>query len=366
MKKERKTYAEVESRYPKLTNRFEILDVDEEYPELETGANESSTGETNTEAINDLKKLFQWLELQEGEIIVGADVNAHHASWSPEYPECQRGRTFHSLVTDSNLIMLNDGSATMNSPPGTRESAIDVTLATAGVVKKVTWEVVPEEFGSAHLTISLEMGKENPVVYGTSKKINKDKAIRLLNANRPQYIYDPEEMQDIFDEALEEASYVISNKKNNYLKKFWNKDIDDLYNTKREALRMYNRDRSRTNFIELQRRRAMFKKALRKENRAYVKELKEKIDENSPARQLWNIVKGVDTGLSGGKKKVIVASRELGRELMDYFFPNTPSEVFCPTASTAKYLEGFENALKDYEILQYNHKKKKKKNAIYI
>lgn len=49
MKKERKTYAEVESRYPKLTNRFEILDVDVEYPEMDTGASGSSTGEINTD-----------------------------------------------------------------------------------------------------------------------------------------------------------------------------------------------------------------------------------------------------------------------------------------------------------------------------
>ncbi|XP_021695204.1 uncharacterized protein LOC110675129 [Aedes aegypti] len=309
----------------------------------------------------DLKNLFQWVEQLEGEIILGADLNAHHDSWSPEFPECPRGKLISQITMDSKMILLNDGSPTMCLAPGNRRSAIDLTWVTEGLARKAKWEVLDEEFGSAHLTIRIGIGDEIPLIEKTSKRVNQDRVIKSLNEMRPQYIYNPEEMQEIFEETLEKASYIVKNKKGNYLKRWWNNELALLYNGKREALRRYNRNKTQNNYVDLQKRRAMFKKEFRKTKRAYIKDLSEKIDETTPPKQVWNIVKGIDTNLNGNHRKSTELSYEKGAEFMNYYFGNKLSPVSCPKVETERNLEGFEIALKEDEILR-NLKKKKKKN----
>ncbi|XP_062542480.1 uncharacterized protein LOC134210451 [Armigeres subalbatus] len=164
-------------------------------------------------------------------------------------------------VTDDHSIYFGGWNnwkvnSTMCLAPGNRDSAIDLTLVTEGMARKARWKVLDEEFGSAHLSIRIGIGDDIPVIRQICKRVNQDKAIDLLDKMRPQYFYDPEEMQNIFEEVIEEASYVVKNKKGNYLKKWWNESISELYKAKREALRNYNHNKSERNYLELQRRRA--------------------------------------------------------------------------------------------------------------
>lgn len=117
-------------------------------------------------------------------------------------------------------------------------------------------------------------------------------------------------MVEIFDEAVEQSSFGVKNKKANFLKQWWSEKIGFLYESKREALRTYNRSKTRTNFIALQKERAKLKREVRRTKRQHVRELTEKIDGSTPARQLWNLLKGIDTSIAGKHKKNIEMSRE--------------------------------------------------------
>lgn len=83
-----------------------------------------------------------------------------------------------------------------------------------------------------------------PIAEISVKEIDVDKAIEELNKIGPQYMYDVEEMQMIFDEAIEQASYVVRNIKANFLKRWWNQEIQKAYNIKRACLKKHNREKS--------------------------------------------------------------------------------------------------------------------------
>lgn len=303
------------------------------------------------EAKEGIENLFRLLEVLPGELLVGADLNGHHTDWSPGSPLCARGRFLKNRLDVSPFVVLNNGSPTTIPKPGERSSAIDITLASAGLARKATWEVQDQEFGSCHLAIFVVIDSNIPVAKQTTKRINKQKVVESLSAIQPQFIYSPEEMVEIFNEAVEDASFVVKNKKANYLKRWWSDEIADLYDSKREALRTYNVLKSRTNYIQLQKARALFKKAVRKAKREHVAELTGKIDKSTPPKQLWNIVKGIDTALAEGSKKRAILERSKGEEFMEHYFSGRCGTVQLPNYETARDLEGFEMALKDGEVL---------------
>lgn len=74
-------------------------------------------------------------------------------------------------------------------------------------------------------------------------------------------MYNPLEMQSIFEEHMEKASYIIKNKKGNYLNRWWTEDINVAYRYKREKLRNHNRSMTMPNLLELQKTRAALKRA---------------------------------------------------------------------------------------------------------
>ena len=106
---------------------------------------------TSNQATEDIKKLFQWLEHLECEIIVGADLNANRSTWGPDFPECSRGKLVNQISMDSKLILLNDGSPTMCLAPRNRPSAIDLITqvrqnsqeSKVGSIRRGVWERPP-------------------------------------------------------------------------------------------------------------------------------------------------------------------------------------------------------------------------------
>ncbi|KAL9694759.1 hypothetical protein quinque_014044 [Culex quinquefasciatus] len=213
------------------------------------------------EVRDSLTGFFEFLSDLEGECIIGADLNAHHESWSPSFPPCARGRFLKQQVDLSDLVLKNDKSPTTIRGPNENDSAVDITLVSPNLAWKTTWEVLKEEnFGSIHCAIGITVSSNIPVANRTTKRINKSKLVEHLSTIRPQFIYSPEEMVDILDEAVEASSFVVANKKVNFLKKWWNDDINKLYEIKRQALANYNANKTRTNYIQVQKTRAEFKR----------------------------------------------------------------------------------------------------------
>ncbi|XP_065091068.1 uncharacterized protein LOC135712034 [Ochlerotatus camptorhynchus] len=303
-------------------------------------------------------ELFEKLDNMDGEILIGGDFNSHHRSWDPGATNCYKGNLLNSILEPSKFILLNDGTTTCMSTVNRSSTAIDLSLATAGLATKASWEVVPQEFGSNHLSIVIEIASEIPVALGKMKRVNKDKAAELINQLKPQYIYNPDEMQTIFEDSIEQASFIIKDKKGNYLKRWWSEDINECYKTKREKLRIYNRNKSITNHLELQKARAILKRLIRKAKRAYCQELAETVDEDTPPRQLWNIIKGLDTALTQPVSRKPETTLDDAVQFLAYYYDGKLKPVGKPTSVTPSHLKGYEMALQVEEILEALKKKK--------
>lgn len=198
-----------------------------------------------------IQEFFQTVE-QLREVFIGGDFNGQHRSWDPTSMNCPKGNLINSLLDPSRLVLLNDDSPTCLTTVNRSSSAIDLSLATTGLAMKSSWKVVPQEFGSNHLSIQIEIGSDLPIIPGKITRINKSKAAEIINRLKPQYIYNPDEMQSIFEESCEEASYVVSDKKANYLKRWWSKEIEEAYKIKRKLLRVYNKSETTSNYLNLQ------------------------------------------------------------------------------------------------------------------
>lgn len=306
----------------------------------------------------ELTDLFGELNQLTGKVVIGGDFNAHHPEWSPLSKSCPRGAHLSELIADSKFCLMNKGESTTIALPDERDSAIDLTLVSADLAPKVSWRVQDEEFGSKHLAIWIDINSAIPVAEITTKRISEERFLEFFRGITPQYIYDPQEMQDVLEQAIEHASFIVRNKKANFLKPWWTEEIDKLYERKKAALKMYNQVKSRSNYILLQKERAIFKGHARRAKREYNLELSEKIDEGTPARQLWNIVRGIDTALTDNCRKRTSISLEKGKQFMSYYYDNKLQEVPLPIAIADPEMELFDAPLSVDELLENLHKKK--------
>lgn len=291
--------------------------------------------ELHKECVDKIKALFDTLEDMEGEIFVGGDFNGHHQSWDNNIKPCPKGILIHSLITSSNMVLLNKNKMATCLTTATRPSSTpDISFATPGLGRKATWEVVDEEFGSLHLCITTMICSKIPVFPKKTIKVNQGKAIQLLNQTDPDCFRDPEEMQNIFEECIEGASYVVNNKKANYLKKWWTEEIEALYEIKREKLRNYNNKKTLSNQLELQKARALLKRLIRKAKREYNQKLTEQIDESTPSKQLWNIVKGLDVALTQSVSAKPEMTEEEGKAFLNHYYEGKFQETGSPESCT--------------------------------
>lgn len=318
--------------------------------------------ELHKECVDKIKALFDTLEDMEGEIFVGGDFNGHHQSWDNNIKPCPKGILIHSLISSSNMVLLNKNKMATCLTTATRPSSTpDISFATPGLGRKATWDVVDEEFGSLHLCITTLICSKIPVFPNKTTKVNQGKAIQLLNQTDPDCFSDPEEMQNIFEECIEGASYVVNNKKANYLKKWWSEEIEVAYETKREKLRNYNNKKTLSNQLELQKARALLKRLIRKAKREYNQKLTEQIDESTPSKQLWNIVKGLDVALTQSVSAKPEMTEEEGKAFLKHYYEGKFQETGSPESCTKEELARFESPIAANEIL--NTLKKKKKHS---
>ncbi|KAL9698186.1 hypothetical protein quinque_001627 [Culex quinquefasciatus] len=318
--------------------------------------------ELHKECLGKIEKLFEELHDLNGEVLVGGDFNGHHQDWDCNIKPCPKGILIQRLMMSSRMVLMNKQQASTCMTTATRPSSTpDISFATPGLVRKASWEVLNQEFGSLHLCILAQISSVIPVFQSKTTKINQEKAIKLLNQVDPDCIQDPEEMQNILEECLAKASYVVKNKKANYLKRWWNEDIEAAYEAKREQLRRYNKTKSLTNQLELQKRRAVLKRLIRRAKREYNKELSEQVDESTPLKQLWNIIKGLDVALTQQVSAKPEMSEEDGKAFMKHYYDGKLKETCRPEIRINEELKGYERPITVTEIL--NTLKRKKKHS---
>ena len=105
--------------------------------------------------IDDLRQLFNDVSVQ-GPFILLGDVNAHHSSWGSLH-ETRRGSEIESLLTELNLVCLNDGSPTYLSASYQTSSAIDIAVVSPCLATWFQFMVDDDPHFSDHFPIKLHL-----------------------------------------------------------------------------------------------------------------------------------------------------------------------------------------------------------------
>ena len=89
--------------------------------------------------------------------LVCGDFNSHHRVWDPFVTANARGLQVMNWSEESELMLLNDGSATRVGRGTAGESAPDVTFCSTRLFERLEWRVI-RELGSDHFPILIQGG----------------------------------------------------------------------------------------------------------------------------------------------------------------------------------------------------------------
>lgn len=108
-------------------------------------------------------------------IILG-DFNSHSTLWGSTHTN-QRGLAIENLLTNSNFVILNDGSPTHLSTRSTL-THIDLSLVSADLVPYVTWNIDSHLHSSDHFPIFIDLTNlipTNTIVINTKQDLTSKK-----------------------------------------------------------------------------------------------------------------------------------------------------------------------------------------------
>ena len=104
---------------------------------------------------------FKNLNPEMGSWVVAGDFNVSHRLWDATATHSS-GLHLADAVSDSNLILLNDGSATRTGQTGQRCSAIVLTMVTSDLFYKADWSTGIDHLQSDHLPLHIALGEADP------------------------------------------------------------------------------------------------------------------------------------------------------------------------------------------------------------
>lgn len=83
-------------------------------------------------------------------VIFCGDFNSHNSLWGSVKTD-KRGRDIESFLSDSNLLLLNDGSPTFTRPG--YYSHLDLSFASSSLADRTSWSVFGDTLGSDHFPV---------------------------------------------------------------------------------------------------------------------------------------------------------------------------------------------------------------------
>ena len=159
-------------------------------------------------------------------------------------------------VSDSNLLLLNDGSIARIGHRGQRSSAIDLTMVTPDLYHEAHWSTGIDHLQSNHLPLHLVLGEADPVLAETDRAPK----YQYEKANWQQFqstLNDQSSTVDSSDPCIDTYFENISNmilkaadaatpkrapgarKVHQHSSKWWNEECAVATSAKRRALRTF-------------------------------------------------------------------------------------------------------------------------------
>ena len=211
-----------------------------------------------------------WIRRLEGDWVVAGDFNASNRLWDCTAPQnLTSDEHVASVVGDSDLVILNDGSFTrIPDRAGQRCTAIDLTMASPSLAVDAVWRTADDHLQSDHLPIHIEIGRVAPapeeIDLAPKYQIHKaDWSLFTTELTRECSAADPADddtdvyLENIRQMILRAADVAIPKstpKRNGPWRdstEWWSDECDKAVAAKRKAMRTYKRDLTEANRLIL-------------------------------------------------------------------------------------------------------------------
>jgi ribonuclease HI len=312
-------------------------------------------GSTKKEQVAWLTKLSP----SDGSWIVAGDFNVSNYLWDSGAPR-GAGEHLADTIMDSFLTELNDGSITRLGQTNQRDSAIDLSLASADISSLVHWNTLDDSLQSDHLPIFINF--EN--VYSTQAEID----------DTPTYLYDKANW-DVFesllsyecslndpyddnidaylenirtmilrsaDTAIPKFSVTGSRKHQNYTE-WWNTECDNACAKKRKAMRDYKKNATHFNKEALISATKSCEETILASKSSYWEKLcLEKMNEPKDSSKIWTKIKSFQHKYKVPEKPLLTNGHQTANnlekaEILAQTFAQNSTSTSCLSADALKF-----------------------------
>lgn len=249
--------------------------------------------------LNDLSDLFPHVSHP---IVITGDMNSWHPLWGSSSSN-SRGKILSKFITQSNLVILNDGSPTHFSTHKTFTN-IDLTLTSSDLSIQSEWQIEKDLYSSDHYPIITTMFSENYSLNNVRTKplFNTKKAnwlqfqsltdkycserITSININK-----ETSNIQKIILKAANESMphYPIKHKQS--FVPWWNKKLEELKRLRNHLLNIFRKNITDDNLINYRKTNALYKKELKKAKKESIEKFTSEINNSNPPEHIWSNIR---------------------------------------------------------------------------
>lgn len=210
-------------------------------------------------------------QIPDSKLVLG-DFNSHCQQWGGLVND-RRSRSIIKVLDDNNLITLNTGQPTRIACPPIQASALDISVCSANLALKCSWQVGENPHGSDHLpiviTYALSQSLTTHLLHSRNllKHIIWDKFKQtIINST----IFEDAPTLDgyerfinfIVESATSSQSKPFSNEVRHFRytpKLWWTAEIDACYKNKQTAFRNFRRIGGRVEYLQYKQLDAKFR-----------------------------------------------------------------------------------------------------------
>ncbi|XP_058456323.1 uncharacterized protein LOC131433746 [Malaya genurostris] len=225
-------------------------------------------------------------------VVVAGDFNAWAVEWGSRLTN-SRGSSLLEALAKLNVDLANDGTTTTYRKDG-RESIIDVTFCSPGMIRSMDWRVCEEYTHSDHQAIRYCVGRDSQVESSRTQigerkwktaNFNKDVFVEALRLERNTINLSAEELTATLSRACDATMPRMGKPRNGRRPAYWwNSTISDLrascLHARRRMQRARNSGEREERRLPYRIARAALNKAIRLSKKECLEELNNNANEN--------------------------------------------------------------------------------------
>lgn len=263
-----------------------------------------------------------FVEFSSTPTIISGDFNSHHTIWGSEHCD-SKGTNLMNSITNSNLVVMESDKPTRVTKPNESKSATDLSVFSPSLSDKIQLTVLEDTLGSDHFVMKLDID------YCPTSLLHPKCRWKIQSADWMAYSTCLEtsirhlleceitdiNVQQIYDEfehlILDAASKSIPLKIiNNFSKSniWWNDRCREVVESRKEALRIYQRQKTTGNLellkLAVAEAKAVIIEEERKAWKTLCEECKTNSNHNSAVPSGWHLLRLL-SGKKGSNPKFI-------------------------------------------------------------